>query len=127
MPFIRKYAWYFVSLLLLSIYLTFFHLLNIASPNGVQVSLLGAIFSSVWLATCFICQTVFRNRFEFGIHSLLTVDFVLEALVPVHSGLGFYFCALGFWTVFLVYHHYPIRLMKSVDQPQLVQSNEPTV
>ena len=100
-------SWYFVSLLLLGLYLAYFYLLN-ESSNSVQVRFLGAGFSVAWLAVCFIAQSCFRNRFEFGIHTLLTLDFVLESLVDSHSGYGFFFCAASFWTVFLVYHHLPL-------------------
>ena len=111
MKFFKNYAWYFVSLFLLAIYLIYFHLLNVADPQ--QVKYLGAGFGSAWLVSCFVFQSCFRNRFVFGIHALVTLDFVLEALAPVHSGFGFYFCAVGFWTVFVIYHHYPPRLPES--------------
>ncbi len=103
-----KKSWYLVSLLLLGLYLAYFYLLNGSSNNSVQIRFLGAGFSVAWLAVCFIAQSCFRNRFEFGIHTLLTLDFVLESLVDSHSGYGFYFCAASFWTVFLVYHHLPL-------------------
>ncbi len=99
-------SWYIVSFLLLAIYLTYFHMLNVCKPE--QVVILGAVFGSLWMVTCFVCQSVFRNRFEFGIHTLITIDFFLEAMTTVHRGYGFYFCALSFWVVFLVYHHLPL-------------------
>ena len=104
---LKKNAWYLVSFYLLMLYLTYFHLLNVADAE--QVKFLGAGFATAWLVSCFVFQACFRNRFEFAIHSLLTIDFFLESLVPYHSGLSFYFCAAGFWTVFLIYHHLPVR------------------
>ena len=98
-------VWYAVSGLLLAVYLAFFHWLNVAEPH--QIGMGGLVFATVWLSVCFVAQSVFRNRFEFGIHTFLTLDFFMESLVPQHSGYGFYFCAVGFWTVFLIYHHLP--------------------
>jgi hypothetical protein len=113
---LKKSAWYVVSVYLLILYLTYFHLLNVA--DGEQVKFLGAGFATAWLVSCFVFQTCFRNRFEFAIHTLLTIDFYLESLVPYHSGLSFYFCAAGFWTVFLIYHHLPIRLPTVTTSPE---------
>ncbi|MFK7769904.1 MAG: hypothetical protein AB8B55_22035 [Mariniblastus sp.] len=100
-------AWYFVSLILLGIYLTYFHLLNQATP--MEVRFLGAGFAIGWMAVCFVAQSYFRNRFEFAIHTLVSADIVLESVVDSHSGYGFYFCAAAFWMVFWVYHHLPSR------------------
>jgi len=97
-------SWYVASAILLAVYLGFFHSLVVAKPE--QVQMFGAGFSVIWMFVCFLFQSSFRNRFEFGIHMLLVVDFVLESLVPVHDGYGFYFCALAFWSVFWVYHHW---------------------
>ena len=118
MAWIKKYSWYLVSLFLLAIYLAFFYSLNVAEESHVKY--LGAGFASGWLATCFVCQSVFRNRFEFGMHTLLTLDFVLEALFPIHSGYGFFFCAASFWTVFLVYHHIPLPKIKATEPVAVV-------
>ncbi len=104
---LRQNAWYFVSAYLLVVYLAYFHWLNIATAE--QVSFIGAGFTAVWLVSCFVFQNVFRNRFEFAIHVMLALDFHLESLVPRQAGLGFYFCAAGFWAVFLIYHHWPIQ------------------
>ena len=97
-----KAAWYVVSLCLLVIYLVFFHMLNAAT--AARIPMLGIVFGSVWMTVCFVFQTVFRNRFEFGIHMLVAVDFWAESMILEHSGYGFYYCAAAFWTVFLVYH-----------------------
>lgn len=105
MKLINRYQWYFISIFMLVIYLAFFYSLNAADAH--QVKFVGAGFATVWLACCFVFQSCFRNRFEFGIHTLLTLDFVLEALVTQHSGYGFYYCAACFWSVFWVYHHLP--------------------
>ncbi len=116
----KRYAWYFVSAFLLALYLTYFHLLNGASPE--QVTYLGAGFGSAWMASCFVFQSCFRNRFEFGTHALLTLDFFLEAMVPFHAGYSFYFCAASFWAVFLVYHHIPLGIGTAKTPPELAQS-----
>lgn len=99
-------AWHIVSLILLAIYLACFHVFNASTPE--QIPAVATTFGSAWLVTCFVCQTVFRNRFEFGIHSLVAIDFMLEGLIPNHSGYGFYLCAAGFWSLFLVYHYWPL-------------------
>lgn len=101
-------AWYLVSGYLLLIYLSYFHLLNTTTDPS-QIRFLGAGFATVWLVSCFVFQACFRNRFEYAIHTLLTVDFYLESLASLHSGYSFYACAAGFWAVFLVYHHWPIQ------------------
>ena len=74
-----------------------------------KVQRLGAAFSAIWLSSCFVFQNCFRNRFEFSIHALLTLDFCFESLVPDHAGYSFYYCAAGFWLVFLTYHHLPLQ------------------
>ena len=103
--------WYVVSFVLLVLYLTYFHLLN--GADEIQVRYLGAAFSAAWLSVCFIAQSCFRNRFEFAIHTIVTLDFVLESLIDSHSGYGFYLCALAFWALFWVYHHLPARPVTS--------------
>jgi|TARA_B110000467_G_scaffold116155_1_gene106821 hypothetical protein len=103
----KQTAWYLVSIYLLAVYLTFFHLLNGADAKQVQG--IGAAFSAIWLSSCFVFQNCFRNRFEFSIHALLTLDFCFESLVANHNGDSFYYCAAGFWAVFLFYHHLPLR------------------
>ena len=105
---LRKNAWYLVSVYLLALYLAYFHWLNVVDVG--QIKYVGAGFASAWLGSCFVFQACFRNRFEFAIHTLLTLDFYLESLVPYHSGYSFYFCAASFWTVFWVYHHLPVRI-----------------
>lgn len=115
MNFLKKHAWYLVSIYLLILYLLYFHLLNRANPD--QIKFLGAAFATTWLVSCFVFQTCFRNRFEFAIHTLLTIDFYLESLVSYHAGLSFYFCAAGFWTVFWFYHHLPIRFPATIARP----------
>ncbi len=104
---LKRTAWYLLSVYLLAIYLTFFYLLNAADAE--QVQRLGAAFSGIWLSSCFVFQNCFRNRFEFSIHTLLTLDFCFESLVAGHAGYSFYYCAAGFWIVFLTYHHLPLQ------------------
>lgn len=104
---LKRTAWYLLSIYLLTVYLTFFHLLNAADAE--QIQKLGAAFSAIWLSSCLVFQNCFRNRFEFSIHALLTLDFCFESLVANHAGHSFYYCAAGFWIVFLAYHHLPLR------------------
>ncbi len=91
-----------LSLTLLTIYLGFFHLC-IGSEYSTCIAL-GIGGWLLWSAICFGFRGVFINRFEFLIHCLVGVDILLEGFNPVHSGYGFYWCALGFWSVFLLYH-----------------------
>ena len=104
---LRQATWHLLSIYLLAVYLTFFYLLNAADAE--QIQRLGAAFSAIWLSSCFVFQNCFRNRFEFSIHALLTLDFCFESLVANHAGYSFYYCAAGFWLVFLTYHHLPLR------------------
>ncbi len=94
--------WIGLSLGLLVVYLSFFHLIVDQSPR--TTLLVGIGFAHSWTAICLWFRHWFANRFEFGIHLILTADIQLEALVPVHQGYGFYFCALAFWSVFWIYH-----------------------
>ena len=111
MAFLKKNAWYLVSFYLLVVYLAYFHVLNATPPD--QIKFVGAGFATAWLASCFVFQTCFRNRFEFAIHTLVTIDFYLESLIPFHQGNSFYYCAAGFWIVFLVYHHLTDQIYSS--------------
>lgn len=106
-----SYGWYFVSALLLIVYLAFFHLLNVVTPE--QMVYLGAGFGTLWLGSCFVFQSCFRNRFEYGIHTLVTLDIFIESMIPFHTGYSFYLCATGFWLVFLFYHHLPMLTTSS--------------
>ena len=52
---------------------------------------------------CFGCHRLFTNRYEFGFYLVLPLDVVMESFVAEHTGYSFYWCALGFWTVFVLY------------------------
>ena len=47
---------------------------------------------------------------------LVAVDFWAESMILEHSGYGFYYCAAAFWTVFLVYHHLPLKRESKVEK-----------
>ena len=59
------------------------------------------------------------NGFEFWIHQLVGIDILLEGFNPFHEGFRFYYCALAFWVVLVVYHWFatmPRRLAVSHTQ-----------
>ena len=93
--------WACLSLSLLVVYLTFFHLC--VGSEYALCNLFGILFWAVWFAICLVWRSVFRNRFEYVIHQLVGLDILIEGFNPIHDGYGFYFCALGFWVLFLSY------------------------
>lgn len=99
--------WAWLSLTLLLVYLTFFHLC-IGAESGL-CNLLGILFWAVWFGICFFWRSIFRNRFEYIIHQLVGLDILIEGFNPIHDGYGFYFCALGFWGLFLAYRFIGFR------------------
>ena len=94
--------WVVVNLILLTLYLLFFHLcLGAESSTCITY---GFIFSAATLAVCFKFKAVFKNRYEFLFYTVLALDIFIEGFIPLHEGYSFYGCAAGFWTVFLLYH-----------------------
>jgi len=92
--------WLQFNLLLLATYLGFFHTCNVVDwPMTLAV---GVVFGL--LAAYLVRQsTTFRTEFERLVYFVIPLDIWLESLIPYHSGYGFYFCALAFWTLFLGY------------------------
>ena len=92
--------WLLFNLLLLAIYLGFFHACNVVAwpmslGLGVGFGLLAAYL--VWQTTAF------RTKFERWVYLAIPLDILLESLIPYHAGYSFYFCALAFWTLFVGY------------------------
>ena len=94
--------WMLMSVLLLVIYLGFFHICMGLSYWGCVVA--GFVGTAVWFAVCHLFRRTYISRFEHLIHQLVGLDILIEGFNPLHEGYGFYFCALGFWLVFLTYH-----------------------
>ncbi len=99
--------WACLSLILLVVYLMFFHLC--VGSDFTLCNLFGILFWAVWFSICFGWRSVFRNRFEYVIHQLVGLDILIEGFNPIHEGYGFYFCALGFWALFLSYRFIGFR------------------
>jgi len=94
--------WIATSVVLLAIYIGFFYACigqSFATCVGI-----GVTCWVLWSLVCWIQRSVYFNRFEYWIHQAVGLDILLEGFNPVHEGYGFYFCAAGFWLVFLVYH-----------------------
>ena len=92
--------WIQFNLLLLAIYLGFFHACNVVDwpvtlGLGLGFGLLAGYL--VWQTTAF------RSKFERLVYLAIPLDILLESLIPYHAGYSFYFCALAFWTLFLSY------------------------
>ena len=94
--------WSGVNVILLALYLSFFHLCLGTSATGCII--LGFIFSSSTILVCLISKNVFKNRYEYIFYHFLAVDILIEGFIPLHEGYSFYWCAAGFWLVFILYH-----------------------
>ena len=104
--------WILLSQLLLVIYLGFFHFAIDRSPSEILIA--GLVCSSITTAIVFVCRNFFLNRFEYIAHYVIGLDIFFEGFVK-HEGLGFYYCAASFWTVFYCYHGYLLYTRKPVD------------
>ncbi len=92
--------WLQFNLMLLAVYLGFFHLCNVL----VWPMTLGLGLAFGLLAACLVWRTTaFRSKFERVVYLAIPLDIFLESLIPYHAGYSFYFCALAFWTLFLSY------------------------
>ncbi len=89
----------------LAIYLGFFH--SCLGATYSSCILFGVCFWLAWLAVCFVARDAFLKRFEFWMYQLVGIDILLEGFNPIHTGYGFYWCALSFWSVLLVYRLIP--------------------
>ena len=92
-----------VSVVLLIVYLAFFHLC-LGSSYGMCIAI-GIGCWITWLSICVAVKNIFINQFEYWIHQLVGLDILVEGINTVHEGLDCYFCASSFWGVFLVYHY----------------------
>ncbi len=99
----QRFGWPVVSLLLLVIYLSFFHTVLLTSPS--IWPLLGIAFWAAWIAACHVLRDRFLNRFEYFLHQLVGLDILLEGFSPWHQGYSFYYCAAAFWFILLAYHY----------------------
>ena len=95
-------AWVLMSVVLLVVYLGFFHVcMGLEYWGCVTAGFVGTV---VWFGVCHLFRQTYISRFEYLIHQLVGLDILIEGFNPLHEGYGFYFCALGFWLVFLMYH-----------------------
>lgn len=94
--------WILLSQFLLALYLAFFHTALGKSPTEILYT--GLLFSAATTAIIVRFRSVFYNRFEYWIHHAIGLDMFLEGFVPYHETLGFYYCAVAFWTIFWGYH-----------------------
>ena len=94
-------SWIGFNLIMLVLYLGFFYMcLAVEYPRSL---VFGLVIAGVMTLLCFGCHRLFTNRYEFGFYLVLPVDVVMESFVAEHTGDSFYWCALGFWTIFVLY------------------------
>ncbi|MCD6049565.1 MAG: hypothetical protein K0Q55_968 [Verrucomicrobia bacterium] len=98
------------SLVLLAAYIGTFHFWLVSDGGTVLVSgLLSALVLGI-LSLFAAVQGYFVNRVDFIAHSVVIVDILLEAtIIPAHSGLTFYLCAIGFAVVIGGYRFWCLR------------------
>ena len=94
-------SWIGFNLVMLVLYLGFFYMcLAVEYPRSLVIGLVIAVVMSL---LCFCYYRLFVNRYEFWFYLVLPLDVVMESFVAEHTGYSFYWCALGFWTVFVLY------------------------
>jgi len=94
-------SWTSFNLVMLALYLGFFYMcLAVEYPRSL---VFGLVIAGVMTVLCLGCQRLFANRYEFYFYLVLPLDVVMESFVAEHTGYSFYWCALGFWTVFVLY------------------------
>ncbi len=94
-------AWAGFNLIMLVSYLGFFYMcLSVEYPGSLVI---GLAISVVMAALCLGFKRLFVNRYEFCFYLVLPLDVALESLITEHNGYSFYWCALSFWGVFIVY------------------------
>ena len=108
-------SWITTSASLLVIYLGFFH--ACIGHSFTACVCIGGFSWLLWLAVCWMQRRVFCNRFEYWIHQVVGLDILFEGFNPNHEGYEFYYCAAGFWLVFLTHH--------SLANFRVLQSHEP--
>lgn len=92
------------SLVLLAAYIGTFHFWLVSDGTTIFVS--GMVVAAVLgiMSLIFALHGYFANRVDFIAHSVVIVDILLEAtIIPAHSGLTFYICAIGFAIVIGAY------------------------
>ena len=93
--------WIGFNLVMLVLYLGFFYMcLAVEYPRSL---VFGLVIAGVMTLLCFGYHRFFANRYEFCFYLVLPLDVVMESFVAEHTGYSFYWCALGFWTVFVLY------------------------
>jgi len=108
--------WFVLSLLLLALYLAFFHTVLGQSPTYILIT--GLVFSVLMTAIVVACRRVFLTKFEYWIHLVIGLDVFCEGFIPYHETLSFYYCALAFWTIFVGYHLSLLRQEKFKSNPE---------
>lgn len=102
--------WRFTALLGFG-YSLLFHLWIIAPRR--EAVILTALAASAWLAHELVQAArggYFTNRWDMIFHAAVILDVLLEALViPIHNGLGFYWCTLAFGIVIGGYRWFGLR------------------
>jgi len=94
-------SWIGFNLVMLGLYLGFFYMcLAVEYPRSLVMGIAIAVVMSI---LCFRCYRLFANRYEFCFYLVLPLDVVMESFVAEHTGYSFYWCALSFWTVFVLY------------------------
>ena len=94
-------SWIGFNLVMLVLYLGFFYMcLAVEYPRSL---VFGLVIAVVMSCLCFGFYRLFVNRYEFCFYLVLPLDVVMESFVPEHTGYSFYWCALVFWTVFVLY------------------------
>ena len=104
--------WILLSQLLLVIYLGFFHYSLNRTPTETFIA--GVVCSITATVVVILGRNFFLTRLEYLAHFVIGLDIFLEGFFP-HQGLGFYYCAVSFWTVFYCYHAFLLYRQKPDD------------
>lgn len=113
--------WMMISQLLLAIYLGFFNAVLGKSPT--EIFYIGVGFAILATVVVVLCRNVFFNKFEYRIHLVIGLDIFFESLIPWHETLGFYYCALAFWSLFWSYHAFLLYRRRSRTRTSAVASD----
>ena len=94
-------SWIGFNLVMLVLYLGFFYMcLAVEYPRSL---VFGLVIAGMMTLLCFACHRLFANRYEFCFYMVLPLDVVMESYIAEHAGYSFYWCALSFWTIFVLY------------------------
>jgi len=113
--------WIGVYTVTLAIYLGFFH--SCLGATYQECISYGVGFWLAWLSVCWVARGAFLKRFEFWLYQMVGIDILLEGFNPFHDHYGFYWCALAFWSVLLVYRLIPAT---AVEKASVTESGEST-